>query len=600
MYTIQHAHNRKWLAHAVAWHPGAYGLRTALALSLTLGVSACSGDVDTSPVERASAPLRSISTDEALSDFDTMVSAFRGLYGAMARKESRYDFKFDDLVEDYRVLVAEARGEAKIAGIFSEFIARFHDAHVAFTRGPESDDSQAFSLPFAVIPIEDKYAVFRVAQPAGNTTADLLARGDELVSIDGVVPDALVARYAKYVGVPNPISAKRIAAQFVTARPRYAADDLVNGAPATVRLRNPAGEERDVQLAWAPVPHPLPPTTVPRAGASESPVGMSLMAADAIQAESFGAYLAPPFMTEQVRATFGVGEQLRPSADALAKLGVSAENAAKLNYFAVTYTFCGAKFLLLRIPSYDTADIATSYNYLRALLLEQSPQVDGLILDHTHNPGGNMLFAEEVASLLSPHAENGVVQAMHADRIWLQQYLDEAARLEQQGDPTIQDYAQELRRYAQEIDDAYSALKPLSAPIPYIGLENTYPADELHWNKPLVVLIDELSVSAGEFLPLLIQSNGVAPLFGRRTAGGGGNVEEVADLPNLGVKLRLSRGLGTVFDPTGQYPDARFVEDNGVSPDIDYVPTLADFRAGNVEYVSAFSQALLDLLRSKD
>jgi hypothetical protein len=71
--------------------------------------------------------------------------------------------------------------------------------------------------------------------------------------------------------------------------------------------------------------------------------------------------------------------------------------------------------------------------------------------------------------------------------------------------------------------------------------------------------------------------------------GGGGNVEQVATLTNTQGQLSISRGLGTVFDPTGAYPDARFIEDNGITPDTTYSHTLADFRAGYVAYVNAFN-----------
>jgi C-terminal processing protease CtpA/Prc len=107
-----------------------------------------------------------------------------------------------------------------------------------------------------------------------------------------------------------------------------------------------------------------------------------------------------------------------------------------------------------------------------------------------------------------------------------------------------------------------------------------------------MMLVDELSVSCGDIVPAIMKANGIMPLFGHTTMGGGGNVEEVATLTNTRWTLNLSRGLGTVFDPTGAYPEAGFIEDNGVTPDVAYDHSLADFRAGYVGYVSAFNAAL--------
>src|SRR5262249_14863902 len=112
-------------------------------------------------------------------------------------------------------------------------------------------------------------------------------------------------------------------------------------------------------------------------------------------------------------------------------------------------------------------------------------------------------------------------------------------------------------------------------------------------SKPVVMLIDELSVSCGDFVPLLFRANGLATLFGQTTMGGGGNVEVTGPLPNTLMTLSISRGLATVFDPTGAYPEASFIEDNGVQPDVVHAHTLADFRAGYVGYVGAFNAALL-------
>lgn len=104
----------------------------------------------------------------------------------------------------------------------------------------------------------------------------------------------------------------------------------------------------------------------------------------------------------------------------------------------------------------------------------------------------------------------------------------------------------------------------------------------------------ELSTSAADTVPLLFKVNHIAPIFGQRTTGAGGTVEPVAVLPNSDYTVYLSRGLVTTFDPTGEYPEENFIEDLGVTPNIEYSHTLADFRAGYVGYVRAFSDALVD------
>jgi hypothetical protein len=54
--------------------------------------------------------------------------------------------------------------------------------------------------------------------------------------------------------------------------------------------------------------------------------------------------------------------------------------------------------------------------------------------------------------------------------------------------------------------------------------------------------------------------------------------------------------LFTTFRPDGQYPDSVFVENNGVTPDLEYTHTVQDFREGYKNYFEAFSKAATELV----
>ena len=69
----------------------------------------------------------------------------------------------------------------------------------------------------------------------------------------------------------------------------------------------------------------------------------------------------------------------------------------------------------------------------------------------------------------------------------------------------------------------------------------------------------------------------------------GGNVENLITMPNSQTKIRLTRGLFTTYRADGLYPESELIENNGVKPDIHRALTVADFRAGFVEFVDAFS-----------
>jgi C-terminal processing protease CtpA/Prc len=90
------------------------------------------------------------------------------------------------------------------------------------------------------------------------------------------------------------------------------------------------------------------------------------------------------------------------------------------------------------------------------------------------------------------------------------------------------------------------------------------------YTKPVVLLADEMSGSGGDAFPGLMQGNGRVKVVGNRTMGLGGHVEEIPGLYNSGLKLRMTKSM--FFRPDGVA-----VENNGVQPDITYIPNRDDF-----------------------
>jgi C-terminal processing protease CtpA/Prc len=112
----------------------------------------------------------------------------------------------------------------------------------------------------------------------------------------------------------------------------------------------------------------------------------------------------------------------------------------------------------------------------------------------------------------------------------------------------------------------------------------------------MLVLIDELAGSCGDAFPMLIKSNRIAKLFGKRTMGLGGNVEPFT-LQNSRTTVALTRGLFTSHKESEAYTDQDWIENNGVVPDISYEHTVEDTRKGFVEYVKTFSNEAINQIK---
>jgi hypothetical protein len=507
----------------------------------------------------------------------------------MDRKQQRYHFDFEQKVTEFTGRVLGATTEAEYRGLFQEFVSLFKDPHVSLTAGLADDASHAFRLPFSVMPVEQTFVVYGVDAALGTDAP--IQRGDELVAIDGTPAMELAKSFLKYISVANPLAAMHNAAARLTSRPTYLSGALTAGTPAKLRLRRADGSEREVEIAWKEVPRILPvlPSPPPTGESTrENAVAVSETAAEVTTAElsKMGARV-PFFMTDAGRQSLGGITEVHPSADALTKFHLTQEQADAVNYFAATYTLDGKRVLLVRLGDYTPKDPDAALNWLRGLIDEQQSHVDALVVDETHNPGGNIGFAEGVLSLLAPRTFNDYVQRMHADRKWIQSFASTADSIRRQDphDPAAQIWEDR----AHQIDAAYSAGQKLSPPFPFFQVSWTAEPDAVHWSKPAVMLADELSVSCADFVPLIARANHMVTLFGQPTMGGGGNVEKVATLTNTQAGLSISRGVGTVYDPTGAYPEADIIEDNGVRPDVTYAHTLADFRAGYVGYIRAFN-----------
>ena len=398
----------------------------------------------------------------------------------------------------------------------------------------------------------------------------------------------------------NELAARHFAARALSHHPWYLAAGVNAETPVSLLLRDPDGSEHEVIVRWKRRASALgtlrqPPAT----GTSEATQfffgSASVSQLIDAQLDRVGAQ-EPFFFTDAVVRELGFSSRVVPSASALAAAGVSASNG--VSYFAIKYQYAGKRILLLRIPNYDPPSAAVSLGYLTALLAEQRDQVDGLILDQTHNPGGRGAFMERLVQLLSARPTRRTVQNLRADRWWYETYAAELESFVDETDlsPPTTRALQSTVLDAQRIDDAYSAGAALTAPMLFPLQDTVLGPAPGAWNKPLLILSDELSASCGDYFPLIMKSNQFARLFGARTMGAGGNVERVAQLTNSGLSLDLTRSLATMPDESEVYPDEGYIEDNGVSPDVPYAHSLADVRAGYVRYAKAFSEALVQQL----
>ena len=361
--------------------------------------------------------------------------------------------------------------------------------------------------------------------------------------------------------------------------------------------------------------------------------------------------IAPWYLTSPVKAAIAPVE-VTPTADMLKKHAVVLPDPASdplaadfIHLKAWKYKHNGKVVLLVRIPEFETPhanNFDDQISWLAGLLEENlaggtgdvavaaapapapgdggapapvvdtsfvSQPADVLVVDDTENPGGAVTYAQGLASLLITKPIPSLVQRQHADLRWISQYVGIANQLRAiPGAPP--ELGDTFVSRSQTVEKARDANQWLSDFLPVSGRNTGNTADfasddltganmlnphpEVNWSKPLLVLHDELSGSCGDFFPDLLQNAGIKT-FGARTMGLGGSVEQVATLPNSGALLSLTRGMGGPYnaDPS----QIKLIENEGVTPSIPQVVTKADFRAGFIGWVNAFSDAAVSLTK---
>jgi C-terminal processing protease CtpA/Prc len=231
---------------------------------------------------------------------------------------------------------------------------------------------------------------------------------------------------------------------------------------------------------------------------------------------------------------------------------------------------------------------------------------EGLVVDEMRNPGGNVAYANAILSYLIPFKWRSIPFELRATSEWVSEISSALVSATAQGAPQpIIDLLQSIK---DEIVAANAEMRGRTKPIPLdIGTIDRDPATDskgniLAYSRPLLVLVDEMSASAGDAFAATIQDNARGPLLGWRTMGAGGNVEGWdAGTYSLGFTT-VTESLMNRKNPvvTAEYPTAPYVENIGVRPDIavDYM-TVDNLNQHGKPFVDAFVAAMVARIEGK-
>lgn len=564
----------------------------AIFIASLLLLSACESKKDLSMITATpDTAIRPLTQDEKASDFDQLLQLFKTYYGPYHYKEKRFGFSIEKTILDLKAQAMTAKTDEEFMGYVMKASAAFRDGHVQFVINNSASNIMRYKIPINLYFIEGKAVVAAITEEFSKWSG--IKQGDEILSVDGTTPAEILQLILQYRRSAEELSDKALII-YTFLRPSYMTDLVPSSSLSAITFKSGAGTVSTVEAPWETESYSQALNGIVR------PKGLNLSTPFA---EDFNATVkAHRGQMGQVNPIFLNGAtqekykfvQVFPSSESLKKEGLKGDE--KPGIYAALYKHNGKTILLLRSSTYAPNDYSGSV-YMKAysaLINEYQDLADVMVLDQTHNPGGS--FCSEFYNLFAKDNDVQAVEQVRADRKWVNDLYITWPKEDVGPDGNPWDIKL-LQSWGSIVEKAYDKGDFLSEPFALFSGTNYTVRRSANWSKPMLVLIDELAGSCGDMFPMLVKANKRAQLFGQKTMGLGGNVEQVGQLNHSRILIRMTRGLFSPYRPDGKYVETDFVENNGIAPDIEYAHTVEDFRNGYTNYVKLFSDKAVELVK---
>ncbi len=279
-----------------------------------------------------------------------------------------------------------------------------------------------------------------------------------------------------------------------------------------------------------------------------------------------------------------------------------APEASLFKAYVYTSPIDGKNIGYLRLPHYMVNNPVEFVLEFSKLIAEFNQRTDALVIDQLNNPGGSLFYLYALASMLTDTpltVPKHQISLTQEDVLGAIEFLQESVEVKNdedaknffgdsiQGYPVTYDFFSKFRDFYKGIIKQWEEGKTLTDPVAIFGLDAIEPAYGARYTKPLIVLINELDFSGGDFFPTIMKDNNRALLFGERTAGAGGVVKEYSYQNSL---------LGTkkyhLTSTIARRENGQPIENLGATPNIPYVLKLEDIQNGFPEYIKAVNEAI--------
>ncbi len=469
--------------------------------------------------------------------------------------------------------------------ILMDFIYSMRDYHVSI----QFYSTEMSSLPFTVRSAEGRYFIVYVDAEKTSPSTFPFKVGDEVLEFDGR-PVSEVIQELKIMEL-NVASTDEALAELALTNRQVSRGHIAQRGPVSLTVM-PKGASKAVtrQLIWEHTPEVI------------KDISENITMDNVIPANTL---IDAPIMQMDLETNLDNPHSLGHKKGFLPKLGTAIwESSDEDLYHAYIYQNEKNELIgVIRIPAYVVADYPKSVAAFAKTIAHMEKVTDKLVIDQLNNPGGSVFYLYALASILSPEplkaprhrmsvtpsrVDSCVTALKQLESIDSDQKAKEVIGENIHGYLVSLQFVHFYREYCKLYIEEWQAGKTMTRPYWIAGVDEINPYSNTY-SKPILILVNELDFSGGDFFPTIMQDNDRATIMGVRTAGAGGYVLNYTYPNLLGVKaFRVTESLAYRVD---QNP----IENLGVTPDI-MTPLTANDRQNNyMDYTTAVKNAVNDL-----
>lgn len=556
----------------------------------------------------ATPPDRQSLQPQMLSNIDFVSSLFDAYYAPANWKKSHSNWNLQAEVDKAKAEIIKnpSISVKQFQRILKRFLSSTHDYHVSVNY----ESTEFASLPFTVKGAEGRYFFVDIDRSRLSEAVYPIYEGDELITFDNLSADAALQKIVAEEFAPPYTNTDRSLAEMMLTFRTGKKGTLVPKGPIMISVKHAkTGAIKSYQLIWDYTPEEIKDISTKKSLSLKASPNLTLKSLNPpLEQNPFFRKMLSPWMDDLrilgSKKKFN-GHDLANRESFVPALGNKLWSSdEKFPFNAYIFQTASGKFVgYVRIPHFK-GGVDQAIQFAEIITIMQG-NTDALVIDEVNNPGGSLFY---MYSLLSTLTDKPLSTPQHrvsinqSDVSFALNYIplfemiqsdDDAKAVigdSFSGNPVTYQFAQFMLNYLRFVVEQWNKGNTLTDLTYFYGVDYINPSPIVNYTKPILVLINELDVSCGDFFPAILQDNKRATLLGTSTSGAGGSVESVEFINLLGIKsIKLTTSIAARADNSP-------IETLGVKPDIAYALTPSDLQNGYQGYTQAVLQALDKIL----